>query len=204
MPYRIRRATVEDSADIWALLKETISWLRTLGTDQWSNWQSWEGQNGKVTRAIAAGSVWLLHDGRRLAATVTIEPYGDPDFWTEQERAEPALYISKLAVRRAYAGRGLGALLLNWARDRTYRSDADWARLDVNRGNERLRAYYLAYGWQHLRDVDRPGRQSGALFQLRGAPLGEDSSRLLEEHTRRHAPTKRGKPRRARWRRRRR
>lgn len=203
MPYELRRASTEDSAAVWGLLAETVAWLRSLGTDQWSNWETWKGPSGKVTRAIAAGTVWLLYDGRTPVATVTVEPYGDPDFWTAEERAEPALYVSKLAVRRSHAGRGVGALLLDWVRDLAHRADASWVRLDAWRTNERLRAYYISRGWRYLRDVDRPGRSSGALFQLPAEPMRpEQAARLVEEPAaalgeRRHGSPvkrKRGRP----------
>ncbi len=99
------------------------------------------GPTGKVTQAIAAGHVWLLYDGGVLIATITAEPEGDRDFWTLTELAEPALYVSKLAVRRSHAGQVIGSLLLAWARDRAYRQGLRWGtarRAPVQRRTARL------------------------------------------------------------------
>jgi GNAT superfamily N-acetyltransferase len=203
MSYRLRRATVADTGKIWSLLRETIVWLQSLGTDQWSTWTTWSGPNGKVTRAISAGSVWLLFDGSRLVATLTVEPYGDPDFWTTTERAEPALYVSKLAVRRTHAGRGIGALLLEWTRDLARQSEANWVRLDAWRTNRQLRTYYVDHGWHFVRDVDHPGRKSGALFQLPAAPLPvakAQALRLTDVTTARRPRARRAKRHHPRWR----
>ncbi len=206
MRYRLRRATVADSRAIWSLLRETVTWLQSIGTDQWSTWTTWRGPDGKVSRATDAGSVWLLFDRRRLVATITVEPFGDPDFWTPSERAGPALYVSKLAVRRSHAGLGIGALLLAWARDLAYRSEAEWVRLDAWRTNPDLRAYYINQGWHFLRDVDHPDRKSGSLFQLPAAPLPlTQAQRMVEDPAARPRPrTHRARPHQARWRRRRR
>jgi hypothetical protein len=181
VPYRLRRASGADAELVWALLREAADWLRDRGSDQWSNWTTWEGPNGKVTRALAAGATWLLYDGEHPVGTVTLQREGDPDFWTDEELREPAYYLSKLVICRAYAGRGLGALLLEWSRDRANREGVRWVRFDAWRSNPGLREYYLSQGWAYVRDVDHPGRSSGALFQLPPAPMAPELATMLAE-----------------------
>jgi hypothetical protein len=88
-----------------------------------------------------------------------------PELWTEQERAEPALYAHKVTVDRAYGGQGLGAELLDWAGTRAADEGADWLRVDVWTTNERLQHYYLRQGFTYVRTVVLPRNPSGALFQ---------------------------------------
>jgi GNAT superfamily N-acetyltransferase len=57
--------------------------------------------------------VW--DDDDTPAATITSNRLAKPELWTEEERAEPALYAHRVTVDRAYGGQGLGAELLDWA-----------------------------------------------------------------------------------------
>lgn len=180
MPYELRPAGEADTSAIWALIREAVDWMRSIGSDQWSNWRSWRGPNGKVTRAIAAGHVWILIDGSAVIGTVTVEPDGDPDFWTPAERAEPALYVSKLVVARSHAGQRLGEALLEWTRETAASQGRTWVRLDAWRSNYQLRSYYISRGWEWLRDVDAAGRSSGALFQRPAGPAPAELRHLIE------------------------
>lgn len=182
MPYELRPAGGEDGRAIWELIHEAVAWLRSIGSDQWSTASTWTGPTGKVARAITGGHAWVLLDDSTVIATVTVEPHGDPDFWTPAELAEPALYVSKLVVARSHAGQRLGEALLEWAREMAYHQGRDWVRLDAWRSNQQLRGYYLARGWTWLRDVDDVGRESGALFQRPAGPAAADLRQLLTVH----------------------
>jgi GNAT superfamily N-acetyltransferase len=179
VPYALRQATPSDVDEVWRLIHDSIRWLRSIGSDQWDTWRTWGGPDGKIARAIAAGHLWLMFDDEDLVATITVEPFGDTDFWTPDELAEPALYVSKLAVRRDVAGQELGALLLAWVRDRAYRDGARWVRLDAWRTNDKLHAYYRRRGWTYVRDVDQPHRSSGTLFQLPPEPMPPELASLI-------------------------
>jgi GNAT superfamily N-acetyltransferase len=91
--------------------------------------------------------------------------YAKPELWTEEERAEPALYAHKVTVDRAYGGQGLGAELLDWAGTKAADEGADWLRVDVWTTNERLQHYYLREGFAYVRTVVLAHNPSGALFQ---------------------------------------
>lgn len=95
---------------------------------------------------------------------------GDTDFWTRDELAEPATYVSKAAVSRRFAGRGIGALMLRWVCDHAAADGSQWVRLDVWKTNRELQSYYRRQGWTYLRTVEAPGRNSGALFQRQAEP----------------------------------
>ncbi|WP_433307935.1 GNAT family N-acetyltransferase [Actinoplanes sp. CA-030573] len=131
--------------------------------------------------SLERGDVWLLYDDASLVGTVTVETEGDADFWSANELAQRAGYVSKLAVRRARAGEELGKLLLGWAGDHAYRFGCDWLRLDAWKNNEALHTYYAERGWTFLRTVDVPNRHSGTLFQQATMPLDRISRQLLSE-----------------------
>jgi GNAT superfamily N-acetyltransferase len=118
-----------------------------------------------MLRNIGAGETFLVWDAGTPAATVTVDGWANPDLWTPAEAAEPALYAHKLTVARAYAGRGLGAELLDWAGTRAAEKGAIWLRLDVWTTNHELQRYYLEQGFTHVRTVVLSHNPSGALFQ---------------------------------------
>lgn len=174
----IRQAASDEFDVVFGLLAESIQWLRSKGLDQWSTWEQWRT---KMRPSLDRGDVWLLCDGEDPIGTVTAEMGGDPDFWTPEELAEPAAYVSKLTVARSHAGLNLGQLLLEWASDHAYRYGCEWLRLDAWKTNERLHSYYGGQGWKYLRTEEAPGRHSGTLFQTPTKPLTLKTQRELKE-----------------------
>ncbi len=88
-------------------------------------------------------------------------------------------YLHRLATHPDAAGRGLGRQFVDVAGDLTARPGRRWLRLDCDRDNQRLRAYYEAQGFRHVRDVDglprqtRQGTRAASLYQ-RPAPTSPD------------------------------
>ena len=74
---------------------------------------SW--RRGCCANIEAGETVIVWDDDDTPAATITINRLAKPELWTEEERAEPALYAHRVTVDRADGGQGLGAELLDWA-----------------------------------------------------------------------------------------
>jgi GNAT superfamily N-acetyltransferase len=141
-------------------------WLASRGIDQWQEpWPTEDLMVEGMLRNTQAGETFIVWDDDTPAATITINRWAKPEPWTEQERAEPALYAHKVTVDRAYGGQGLGAELLDWAGTRAADEGAVWLRVDVWTTNERLQHYYLEQGFTYVRTVVLPHNPSGALFQ---------------------------------------
>ena len=174
----IRQASADQFDAVFELLDDGVRWLRSKGLDQWSTWRNWRS---KMRPSLQRGDVWLLYHGASLVGTVTVEVEGDADFWTVDELAQRAGYVSKLAVRRDHAGSEFGRILLDWAGDHAYRFGCDWLRLDAWKNNESLHKYYADRGWVYLRTVDLPSRHSGTLFQIATKPLDGMTRRQLSE-----------------------
>lgn len=177
-PYLLRPALASEAPAVMRLLGDTVEWLRARGSDQWSTWRSWDS---KMAPVFAAGDVWLLLDADALIGTITVESSADPDFWTPEEAQDPALYLSKLTIRRDHAGQHLGDLLLSWAGDYATRQGARWLRLDAWRSNPDLHRYYLDRGWRYVRTAEAPHRRSGTLFEIDATPMtAVERLRLVE------------------------
>ena len=161
----ITPARPDDLQTLVDLRAEARAWLAQRGTDQWAElWPTPGAMLGKFRASIEAGQVWLVYDDGDPMGSLTLDSYCLPELWTPDECAEPARYVSKVSVRRAYAGRGIGSQLLDWAGTQAARAGARWLRLDAWTTNTNLHRYYRDHGFHHVRTVvsDRP---SGALFQ---------------------------------------
>lgn len=166
--FRLRQSVLEELPIVIGLVDEAVKWLgRVKDTDQWARpWPSPELSTARLRRFIRAGATWIAWDDDTPAATITMQSRADPRLWTRQERDELAVYVHRLIVSRHYAGRGLGAGLLDWAAGRAARSyGARWVRVDVWTTNKELHEYYQRQGFTLVRirsDLEYP---SGALFQ---------------------------------------
>jgi GNAT superfamily N-acetyltransferase len=172
--HSIRRARPDEVDTVAAMWTDAGQWLATIGSDQWQ----YPARTERIAASIAAGECWLVERAGVLVATVTLDGYADPDFWTAADQPASALYVHRMVVARAAAGAGLGSALLDWAGAQAEATGKQWLRLDAWRTNQRLRAYYEGEGFALVRVVDLPHRRSGALYQRpagarlhRGPPL---------------------------------
>ncbi|MGH8933655.1 MAG: GNAT family N-acetyltransferase [Egibacteraceae bacterium] len=162
----ITPASPDDLDILLALRDEGARWLASLDIDQWSSpWPSQDLMVEGMLCNIQAEETFIVWDHTAAAATITVHRWANPDLWTESERAEPALYCHKLTVVRAYAGRALGAELIDWVCSRAVNSGATWLRADVWTTNDKLQRYYSDHGFDYVRTVVLPHNPSGALFQ---------------------------------------
>jgi len=179
---RLRRATKDDYAEIITLIDEAAGWLRTKNTDQWAQpWRTEEDRSHRILRDLAAAKTWILWDGRVSAATITADPEDYP-IWPAEQQREPAVYVRRLVVSRAYEHQGLGAELLNWAGlTARQRYGSRWIRVDVWRTNKTLHAYYEAQDFSFFGMCSDPDYPSGALFQKPTDQLRAPASPLFRE-----------------------
>jgi GNAT superfamily N-acetyltransferase len=157
----IRRARPDEVDTVAAMWTEAGQWLAAIGSDQWQ----YPARTERITASIAAGECWLVERDDEPAATITLDRYADPEFWTPADDPDNALYVHRMVVLRRFAGAGLGSALLDWAGARAERDGLRWLRLDAWRTNRRLRDYYERQGFALVRVVDLPHRRSGALYQ---------------------------------------
>jgi ribosomal protein S18 acetylase RimI-like enzyme len=156
----IRRATLDDVADMTALWVTASSWLATIGTDQWQYPVRVEG----IRAEVAAGDAWVVRaDDGRLIGMVTLEDSDHSGLWTDGP--ESAFYVHRLVVDRATEPADLGSAILDWAGRQAQHAGRGSLRLDAWTTNTGLHRYYLGRGFRHVRTIDAPDVQSGALFE---------------------------------------
>jgi GNAT superfamily N-acetyltransferase len=178
-PYSIRPASTSDAPSLMALRAEAEKWLPSVGTDQWSDTQVGARAIEKWRQSIIEGRTWsIVNKAGEIAATVTRGP-ADLDFWHEEDQLETAFYLYKLIVARSASGKGLGALVLNWACQVAALEGRRWVRIDCWRTNSGLQRYYEGLGFQHVRTESPSHRKSGWLAQRSVEFLTPDAGHLL-------------------------
>jgi predicted N-acetyltransferase YhbS len=135
----------------------------------------------------------MVESNEGLAGTITYRDKGNPHLWTEGERSENAVCVSRLIVSRQHASRGIGAALIDWSGMRgRNRWRADWIRVDVWTTNLALHAYYKGQGFEHLRTLefaDPWDYPSAALFQKPTADIDMARAAWFEEEVSQTAGT---------------
>jgi GNAT superfamily N-acetyltransferase len=170
------QATPEDLPVVLDILDEAAAWLKARSIDQWpprfSGADDW--RTDRLAKYVDAGHTWLVSNCKESMATFSVTNVADPDYaegWPDGP--DQALYIFRMAVRRSWAGRDLGAKILDWASIRAKVAGCSWLRLDCHRHNLDLQKYYEDHGFARvntmIKTIDDNGhpytRGSGALYQ---------------------------------------
>jgi GNAT superfamily N-acetyltransferase len=181
--FALRRAAEQDHDVIIGLIDAAAEWLRTKNTDQWAQpWPSEEDRNHRIRRDVVAGKTWIAWDNGTPAATITADCTQNP-IWPAAALTDPAVYVCRLVVSRAYGGLGLGAGLLDWAgASAREQYQARWVRVDVWTTNHALHQYYRQQGFEFWGYCEAVGYYpSAALFQKPTDPIADHSLPLTQE-----------------------
>ncbi|WP_409236723.1 GNAT family N-acetyltransferase [Streptomyces sp. PA5.6] len=170
----IRAGRPDELGIVEALLREASAWLASRGIDQWQ----YPPHRDRITEALKRGVCYLAFEGGKPVATIQLDDFADPEFWTLDDQPDTALYVHRMAVTRETAGIGVGGMLLDWASERAGAQGKRWLRLDAWKDNPGLHRFYKGEGFALLRIVDLPHRRSGALFQRATGhgPVNRDAS----------------------------
>jgi GNAT superfamily N-acetyltransferase len=176
------QAKPDDLPVVLSVLDEAAAWLKEQGIEQWpaqfSAVDDWRAS--RIASYVDDGDSWLVRASGEPIATFNLTTTADPDYadgWPEGP--ESALYIFRMAVRRSWSGRDIGARILEWACARAHAIGLTWLRLDCHRHNRPLQRYYEAHGFIRVntlvRVIDDAGtpytRGSGALYQRPASSL---------------------------------
>jgi ribosomal protein S18 acetylase RimI-like enzyme len=184
LPLVLRRADRSDHDVIIDLIDAAAAWLQTKNTDQWAQaWPSQEDRDHRISHDLIAGKTWIAWDGGTPAATITADR-AENAIWPAQAQRDPAVYVARLVISRAFAGRGLGASLLDLAGLRACHCyGARWIRVDVWTTNTALHAYYRRQGFEFCGFSEVSGHYpSAALFQRATADIRSPGDTLFRLH----------------------
>ncbi len=156
---RIAPAQEKDLDTVLGILDEAAEWLASKGIPGW--WRPGSFSREAFLDQIRLGEVYVARLDIEAVGTITLQ-WTDRVFW---KGASPdAGYVHKLAVRRAYAGRGLGLEMLEWAARRTSLAGKKFLRLDCGADDHRIRLYYEKAGFTRRGDIQH-SRWKASLYE---------------------------------------
>lgn len=156
----IQEACPSDAPMIASVLEEAAQWLAGDGR---AFWTAAEIANERVLRDASAGLFHVAREGEQLAGVMKFE-LEDAHFWPEVPPGTSA-FVHKLAVRRAWAKKGVSTELLSYARTRAQELGRAHLRLDCVADRQGLRRLYEGFGFA-LHSVVQIGSTSFARYEL--------------------------------------
>jgi GNAT superfamily N-acetyltransferase len=139
----IKRAESADAPVVSSILEEAAEWLRVRGDAMW--WRE-EIALDRVAPDVDAGLYYLARVDGEAAGTFKFL-LSDWSFWYDLPEGESA-FLHRLAVRRAFAGKGVSTAMIQWAADRARALGLRYLRLDADPRRESLCRFYEAQGFK--------------------------------------------------------
>jgi GNAT superfamily N-acetyltransferase len=137
------------------VIQEAARWLMTWRAQLWD--PELVGL-AFVTPIISRGQMLTARTAAEIAGVMILEPE-DPHFWPDRPAGE-ALYLHKLAVRRAYSGQGLPALLMDYAARLAEGQGRRFLRLDCD---PPLAGFYQRLGFAGVDEIDVRHPEAGPM-----------------------------------------
>ena len=148
---RIAPAQFEDLRRYVDLLEGVADWLETRAVKQWPP-GNFRLSADYYSESIRMEEVHLAFVGDELVGTLRLL-LREPIVWPEVVE-DDAVYLYNLAVRRTWAGRGLGRHMLEWASDRAASLGREYVRLDCVAESDFLRDYYVQNGFEERGEIE--------------------------------------------------
>jgi ribosomal protein S18 acetylase RimI-like enzyme len=106
----------------------------------------WHGMNEEqLVVEISNNLHWKIVEGDAIAAFFSIA-FTDRLIWDERD-ADPAIYLHRIMTSPEFRGRGYVTAITDWADDYGRQAGKVFIRLDTNRDNARLNAYFQQCGY---------------------------------------------------------
>lgn len=140
----VRRVGPDAAGNAVSILREAAQHFADRGIEVWTGDELREAD---FVAAANAGELYLGYAGAHPVATMLLQP-ADLLYWPEAE-PRSALYIHKVAVRRAAAGRGWLKRLIEHAASEGVARCVPFLRLDTLEGPT-LRSLYERLGFAAL------------------------------------------------------
>lgn len=146
----IRAVGPEHVASALLILREASQRLAGYGIQAWPESDL---QRTDLPGHSTSGCLIVGFAGTEPAACMLLQRR-DPDYWPRAVEGS-ALYLHKLAVRRAYAGCGWGSRMIAWAKAETQRRQIRRLRLETL-ADSWLAEFYVTHGFRILDRTTHP------------------------------------------------
>ncbi len=171
-PYRstVRLALVAEAREAVTIIREAAAWAAARGTEVWA---AHEIRDAAFEEAACRAELVIGYAGAAPVATMLLQTE-DPVYWP-QEAPACALYLHKVAIRRAFAGQGWLDRLIGFAVQVATQKDIARLRLDTIL-RPKLQSLYERHGFRRL--AEEPlligGRQMIRMERILSSRVGGD------------------------------
>ncbi|MFI0366449.1 GNAT family N-acetyltransferase [Actinomadura sp. 1N219] len=146
----MRPASRSDRSQVARVVEARCDWLERRGLESWR-----DALDDLVAQCDNPdGDVWLLEDDDHgVVGQMLVQDQGPPWGWTDEERAEPALYLSGSITLPGLRDRKPGTLMAWWAVDQAARLGVPWVRRHCH--FEEVARYNRSQGFELVRTEQR-------------------------------------------------
>ena len=137
----VREASTVDLDAIMSMLEEAARWMVRRGIEGWTPGAL---SRTRIAELIEAGEMYLAVLEGQPVGTFALQ-WEDRETWGQVP--DDACYVHGLAIRREFAGMGLGRGILRRAEQMVVRAGRQYLRLDCVADNEALNHYYRRAGF---------------------------------------------------------
>lgn len=158
----IRRVNESNITEFSSILIEAAQWMIANGFE---NWDPKALTEENISDKCSIGELYICYVNDKPAGCLKLQEK-DEIFWPEYKEND-ALYIHKLAVGRAYSGKGIAPYMIDWAKKETKRAGRKYLRLDCIADRKRLCDFYERNGFLKVDEVDVIKSGSSARYEFR-------------------------------------
>lgn len=156
----IRQANKKDIPVIEEILLDAVMWMHKEGFD--NLWNESNTKWNELSKNYKIEDFYISYDKEIPTACMALTEY-DATYWPNVPKGK-SLYIHKLAVKRAYAGKSSSRELFNFAKNLAYKYQIPAIRLDCNQQRQKLRELYEKNGFVCVDEVIRRDGYGIALY----------------------------------------
>lgn len=147
----IECAAPHQVAEVSEILQEAANWLTEKGEKLW---EASELAPEKIETQVAAGMFWLAKIKGENAGCIRFQTE-DLEYWDDVPHSDSA-FVHRVAVKRKFAGKGVAAAMLDWAKNRAELLGKIYLRLDCG-SREKLCRFYENEGFTfHSEKMRKP------------------------------------------------
>lgn len=139
----IRFARETESPLVSSVLVEAAAWIAERRAPLWPREQL--GADA-IAADVRAGRYVLMVAGNEAVGTARLT-LDDPECWPDAVSGV-AVYVHRIAIRRAWAGRSLPGMLLAWCEQQAQALARGYLRLDCDATRPKLRRLYEELGFR--------------------------------------------------------
>lgn len=166
LQFKIQLATSVNLEEIASIIRQTSKWLKSKGILQWNE----DFQASRLEDEFFNDELFVVLDqSQRIIGTLSLSKRKN-GFWRDDSLTNslPSIYLHRVAISREFAGRKLGAGIIEWAKEFAQERDFALLRLECDKTNPYLPGFYRDCGFDYIGEIfHSPWQMTFSLFEMK-------------------------------------